>query len=628
MTLLNLLGAAAAVIAATGQAAAPAASSAPATGELPAPESASWVEGREQQAQAPFWGQRLTGYLPARDGTQLRYSVLLPKGKGPFPVIVNYSGYDPGSIGGAAYLKNNTTMSVNLDRTLVENGYAVIGVNARGSACSEGVFNFLGPEYGRDGRDIIEFAAAQPWSDGNVGMANWSWAGMSQIATAAERPPHLKAIAPGMVLGDARLDSWAPGGVPAPLFVAGWWEFLHARWDAARESAQAEGDTRCLAQIAQNLKTAEPHALSTVIIQHPLRDAYIEQRHLAGRTANITVPVLSMEAFQDEAVTSREGYYHDTLDPRQLWLVQTNGGHDLYESTRFRTMLVAFFDRFVKGRANGFEKRPHVEVWHEASSPVEGRLKAENVRPRFVLDFPAYPVAVRPVSFALTAGRGLTLGDAAGTGEPDAYQYPRAGQDVVAEFETDSWGPQPADWREGSVAFTSTPLDRTLLTYGSASADLWVSATATDTDLQVTLTEVRPDGQEVFVQRGWLRMSGRAQDDGRATAVRPFPLDRPETMASLTPEVPVLGRVEINKFSYAFRTGSRLRLWIDTPSRWGSYGFAPHSAPSVNKIWHDAQHPSRLVLGVLDGQRIPADRPACGTMLKQPCRPDPLAQGK
>jgi predicted acyl esterase len=56
------------------------------------------------------FARRLTGYLPVRDGTQLRYSVLLPKGKGPFPVIVNYSGYDPGSIGGPAYLDDNTAM--------------------------------------------------------------------------------------------------------------------------------------------------------------------------------------------------------------------------------------------------------------------------------------------------------------------------------------------------------------------------------------------------------------------------------------------------------------------------------------------------------------------------------------
>ena len=570
-----------------------------------------------------FWSRRITGYLTTRDGTQLRYSVILPKGKGPFPTIVNYSGYDPGSLGGASYLKDDTAMSVNLDRTLVEHGYAVLGVNARGTACSEGVFNFLGREYGSDGRDAIEFIASQPWSNGAVGMANWSWAGMSQLATASNRPPHLKAIAPGMVLGDERLDAGDPGGVPAPAFVAGWWQFLHSRWDAAGQSALAEGDQRCLAQIQKNIVTAEPGNLATVAFQHPLRDEFVEQHHYANRTSNINVPVLSMEAFQDEAVTSREGYYQETLDPSKLWFVQTNGPHDSYESTRFRQILVAFFDRFVKGEKNGFEKTPHVQAWVESSSSGTGHAAFENIKPHFTLTSQTFPLPVRAVSFVL-GSNGTLRERGTSDGKPDSYRYPMPGPAVDTGFDTDSWGDMPADWRKGTVAYTSPPLDRTLVTYGSGSADLWISADATDVDLQVTLTEVRPDGQEVFVQRGWLRMSDRVQDDGQSTELRPFPIDRPETIVSLTPDVPELGRVELNKFAHPFRKGSRIRIWIDTPSEWGGLGFAPASQPSVNKIWHDASHPSRLALGIVDGRQAPEERPACGTLLKQPCRPDPL----
>jgi putative CocE/NonD family hydrolase len=153
----------------------------------------------------------VSGYFSTRDGTWLRYSALLPSGPGPFPTILNYSGYDPGAIGGSAYLADNTAMSVNLDQTLVEHGYAVVGVNARGTGCSEGQFDFLGPDFGRDGADAIEFIATQPWSDGAVGMANWSWAGMAQLATASAHPAHLRAIAPGMTAGDIRLDKLGTG---------------------------------------------------------------------------------------------------------------------------------------------------------------------------------------------------------------------------------------------------------------------------------------------------------------------------------------------------------------------------------------------------------------------------------
>jgi uncharacterized protein len=591
----------------------------------PAPLAA--AEEAAETRHAPFWAKRLSGYLTTRDGTRLRYSVLLPKGRGPFPTIVNYSGYDPGAIGGSAYIRDDTAMSVNLDRTLVERGYAVFGVNARGTGCSEGVFDFLGPDYGRDGHDAVEFIADQPWSDGAVGMANWSWAGMSQLVTAAERPPHLKAIAPGMVLGDARLDSWAPGGVPAPAFVAGWWGYLQSRWDAVRASAAEEGDAACLAQLARNRQTAEPNNLSSVIIRHPLRDAYIEQRNIAAGVHRIAVPVLSMTSFQDEAVTSRDGHYHDRLTGNrgQLWVVQTNGGHDLYESTRFRAVLVAFFDRFVKGLDNGFEHRPRGEIWVESTARGSGHARQENVTPGVVLTSPSWPVRVEPVSFALGAG-GALLAEGPGEGAPDEYYYPVPGAAVAVDPETDRWEPMPAGWRRGTLAYTTAPLRADILTYGPASADLWVSSTATDADIQVTLTEVRPDGQEMFVQRGWLRLSNRAQEPSRSTLLRPFPLDRPESMTALTPGIPGLGRVELSKFAHAFRRGSRIRMWIDTPSAWGGYGFSPLALPSVNRVWHDAQRPSRLVLGIWRDQAVPARLPVCGEVLKQPCRPDPLAK--
>jgi predicted acyl esterase len=259
------------------------------------------------------------------------------------------------------------------------------------------------------------------------------------------------------------------------------------------------------------------------------------------------------------------------------------------------------------------------------SSDTPGQLNID-AKPTFTLERPSYPVAVTP--YILNLDRGNALTESSGSGGPDAYAYPRPGVAVATdEGDTghDGWSPLEAGWREGVGVYTSPALDRTLVAYGSASADLWVSATTSDTDLQVTLTEVRPDGQEMFVQRGWLRMSDRAQDNGQATLVRPVPLDRPATMVALTPGVPALGRVELNKFAHTFRKGSHIRIWIDTPSRWGGYGFTPVSAPSTNRIWHDDKHPSRLVLGELKQVQVPDVAPKCGTILKQPCRPDPLS---
>lgn len=579
-------------------------------------------------AMRPFWAKRLTGYLTARDGVQLRYSVLLPAGVGPFPVIINYSGYDPGAIGGDAYLHNNTAMSRNLDRALLEHGYAVMGVNARGTGCSEGAFDYLlGPTYPADGADAVEWAARQPWANGAVGMANWSWAGMSQVATASQRPPHLRAIAPGMVLTDPRLDSWELGGVSSVGFVTGWWVFLHSRWAAVRESAEAEKDSRCLDQVDKNYAQGEKESLPTMLLRHPLRDAWIDARTILNGASQINVPVLSMESFQDEAVTSRGGYYQEKLDPKRVWLVQTNGNHDLYESLSFRDLLIGFLDRFVKGVPNDFEKRSHVEVWEETSSKIEelGHEHDEQAAPGWVIHRDGFPVKVDAAHFFLGAEGRLSKKES-GSGKPDVYNYPVPGPAVDTGFETPAWGGLSAEWRKGSLVYTSSALDHDLVAYGPASADLWVSSTSNDTDLQVTLTEVRPDGQELFVQRGWLRVSDRALDETQSTPLKPILLDRPESIVALTPSLPVLARVELTKFSYAFRAGSRIRIWIDAPSATGGNIFNYLSEPSTNIVWHDSAHPSRLVIGVLTDVTVPNVRPACGTVLMQPCRADPISQ--
>jgi hypothetical protein len=131
----------------------------------------------------------------------------------------------------------------------------------------------------------------------------------------------------------------------------------------------------------------------------------------------------------------------------------------------------------------------------------------------------------------------------------------------------------------------------------------------------------------MFLQRGWLRLSDRALDEARSTAVRPVLLDTPDTLQVLDPDVPVLARVEINKFAAALRKGSRIRIWIDAPSPTGLYRFDHVSLPATNEIWHDREHPSRLVIGELElpDAPVPSESAVCGTVMMEPCRSDPFA---
>ena len=171
-----------------------------------------------------------------------------------------------------------------------------------------------------------------------------------------------------------------------------------------------------------------------------------------------------------------------------------------------------------------------------------------------------------------------------------------------------------------SVAYTTDKLADDVEILGPASLDLWLSSTSVDTDLQATVTEVRPDGQETYVARGWLRASMRKLDLQRSTPTFPEQTMLESDVELLTPGSPVQARVAIFPFNHVFRAGSAIRVIVDSPSQTGGWGFAMRPTAAVNSILHDREHPSRIIFGEVPGGRAPGPLPACGTLLNQPCR--------
>ena len=587
-------------------------------------------------AQSLPWAKRQWGYITTPDGTRLRYSVLLPAEAGRFPVLINYSGYDAGEIGGSAYQQGNTWMETALDARLLKAGFAVMGLQMRGTGCSSGRFDLFGPKWGPDGAAGVEWAAQQPWSTGHVGMYLWSWPGLSQLFVAAQRPPHLDAIAPGMVVTDPLRDVGAPGGIANPQFPYLWWGTIMDAWTYAGQDAAGDGDTTCAANLARNY--AEGQAFSPPADSgHLFEDGFWAKRDLRSQTARIDVPVLSVADWQDEEVGSRGGYYQDLLDPSKTWYVGTNGQHDIYVSNHLDDTLLAFFEHFLAGADNHFEQTPHAQLWMDTSSPggpQSSDADLEQSTPGFVVSQPSLPLRVRPLALHLTRTGGLTARAQPPDGGSVSY-VPAPGpivNDDIPGAVTGSGGGSAgeAPWQDsrpaprGSLAFTTTPMSSPLTVAGSASLDLWLSSTAPDTDLQVTVTEVRPDGQELYLQRGWLRASERAIDRALSTPLRPV---HKQTLSSVRPLIPgkaVLARVEIPMFAHTFRPGSALRIWLDAPSPTGDWGFISETANAIDTIWTNAARPSTLKLGVIDGGTQPEAYPPCGSLVGEPCRPNPL----
>ena len=152
------------------------------------------------------WGVR----IPMRDGVELSADVYLPKAEGRYPAIISRT----------PYLKT-TDITIENSKFYASKGYAVIVVDTRGRGDSEGVFVPYRNE-GVDGYDTIEWAAKQPWCDGNVGTMGGSYLGRIQWLAALEHPPHLKAMISVVSPSDPFVE-W-PTGIPTPHHLC--WLFL------------------------------------------------------------------------------------------------------------------------------------------------------------------------------------------------------------------------------------------------------------------------------------------------------------------------------------------------------------------------------------------------------------------
>jgi predicted acyl esterase len=159
---------------------------------------------------------------------------------------------------------------------------------------------------------------------------------------------------------------------------------------------------------------------------------------------------------------------------------------------------------------------------------------------------------------------------------------------------------------------------------GTGSGDLWVRSRATDGDVQVTLTEVGADGNERYVQNGWLRLSHRAIDHRRSTTLAPFHSDLEADAAPLPARRWVSARVALFPFAHQFRAGSRIRITVQAPGgdrpEW-TFATPATGGETAYQVAHDRFRASRVVLPVLaHGPALPAAPAPCPSLRAQPCR--------
>jgi predicted acyl esterase len=552
--------------------------------------------------------------------------------------------------------------------------FAVVSVQMRGSGCSGGAFDLFDLPTTYDGYDAVETVAAQPWvKGGTVGMAGISFSGISQLFVAGTRPPHLSAVAPMSVTDDLYTGTGYPGGIFNSGFAQTWIEERMADARPAPAGGQPwarelvrRGDKRCRANQALRLQTQDALALQK---RNPFRTASLFAQRAPGpwlRRAN--VPVFLVGQFQDEQTG---GHFPQSLSalngkPR-VWISLQNGVHADSLGPSTITRWAEFLKLYVAGEIPrippsiiGLSGELYRFLADAGAAPVEqSRLasftslaaaKAEfekdagvrllmdngagpqgpgSIGATWELDYGSWPPReVRATRYYL--GRGGALGakpKRTSTARYLADPGARPRQTLPGNGAEDAWKAQPPyNWAPlaagKGLGFVSGRLTRDVVIAGPSSLDLHVRSSARDTDLQVTLSEVRPDGRETYVQNGWLRASHRKLDRRRSTALDPFPTHVKRDAAPLPRGRYALVRVPIYPVAHAFRAGSRIRVTVqatggDRP-RWD---FATlDRGRTRNTIALGGARASSLVLPVLAGAQAGAPLPAPTALRGQPSR--------
>lgn len=547
------------------------------------------------------------GYIRVRDGTLLAYRVDLPATRpagGKYDVVFVYSGYRPA-------LRPGESWDDHVVQKFTALGYAVVGVNMRGTGCSGGAFHLLEPLVALDGYDVVETLSAQPWVE-DVAMVGASWLGLSQLYVAAARPPSLDAIAPGAVVGDFYADTIHPGGILNNGFALAWarGRDVTNAYPSSYEGPQAlpvGRDPVCLSNQGlrgQNRITADDWAAYDLYDALDGRKPYWPQRN--AQVERIQVPTFLVTSWQDEQVASRPATLLERFPKTTpVRLLGTNGVHGAYLEGDIFEEVARFLGVYLRGGDRAaYEREKPVEILIETNDEARARTRIQ------MSDLQA-----------AGAGRRYLLGadlaaDASQSSAGSTFRY----------------DPRPSTWDkivQDQVRFTSAPLNATTIMAGSGSADLWIWSVGGDVDLQVTVAELRPDGQEQLIQSGWLRASHRALSP-LSTPLRPQHLHIAEQPVAPRQWTPL--RVEILPFAHVFRAGSRILVTVDGPGgagNWLAWRFGTKPGGFDVTVGHGASHPSAVVLPVLEQgafrltEPLPASLPSCTRTWSQPCRPLP-----
>ena len=454
------------------------------------------------------------------DALELRADVYRPDAPGKFPVLLSYGPYgkglafqegyktaweimareNPDAVSGTSNRYQNWEV-VDPEKWVPE-GYVCLRIDSRGAGRSPG---YLAHNNARETRDIyecIEWAARQPWSSGKVGMNGISYYASNQWRAAALQPPHLAAICVWEGWSDPYRESARHGGIICS-FRKNWQDMQVKTVQHGFASGKKNPNTGVPVCGDQVLSEAElennRENMWQAFLSRELIDDYYRER--TADLSKVTVPLLSAANWGGQGLHTRgnfEGFVNSRS--KNKWLEAHGGSHWAPFYTDYgRGLQLDFFDHFLKGRDNGWDKQSRVLL--NVRSPGERFvLRSEN-------DWPLARTRWTPYYL-----------------DPEKMELTREPTSSTKALTYDPMG--------DGLTFMTPPLRAETEITGPSALKIWVSSATTDADLFIVLRVFDPAGKEVLFQgaldpktpvgQGWLRASHRKLDKERSLPYRPY----------------------------------------------------------------------------------------------------------
>jgi predicted acyl esterase len=513
----------------------------------------SWAEVRD--------GMRIEWQVPVEmpDGAVLRADVYRPIEGGRYPVILSHGVYAKGLPFNGPIYQMQWNKLVDKDPSVLEgstnkyqawevtdperwvpDGYVVVRVDSRGAGWSPG---FLDPRSLKEFEDIcasVEWAGMQPWSSGKVGILGISYYAVMGWATAARQPPHLAALIAWEGFNDPYRDAFYHGGILSE-FTKRWQPtqinpIQYGQGERAPENPNTGQSVAGPITLPEDELERNRVDYFTEIKAHPLYDEWHGKRSID--LSRVTVPFLSAANWGGQGIHPR-GNFNGFLyaSSEQKWLEAHGDTHwTHFYSAYGRDLQRRFFDHFLKGIDNGWDRTPRVQlnVRHPGEKFVwRGEHEWPLARTRWT-EHHLHPDL--SLSTQLPSERA-------------ALEYEALGEGLL---------------------FLTSPVEQETEITGPMAAKLWISSSTSDADLFLVVRLFDPEGEEVTyegstdpntpIANGWLRASHRALDLERSKPWQPF--HRHDRMEPLVPGQVYECDVEIVPSCIVIPPGYRLGLSV------------------------------------------------------------------